>query len=65
MPAEENTLASWKDGLYPPIVRALGHRDPRTLVAAVSCLAALPIDRAAAPAIAYLENPTPTSGNKR
>jgi HEAT repeat protein len=56
-PAEENGLASWKDGLYPPVVRALGHRDTRTLVTAVSCLGSLPIDHAAAPAIAYLENP--------
>ncbi len=55
-PAEENGLANWKDGLYPPVVRALGHRDARTLVAAVSCLGSLPIDHAAAPAIAYLEN---------
>ena len=55
-PAEENRLASWKDGLYPPVVRALGHRDAHTLVAAISCLGALPIDRASSPAIAYLEN---------
>ena len=56
-PAEENGLAGWKDDLYPPVVRALGHKDPQTLIAAVACLGSLPIDRAAAPAIAYLENP--------
>jgi HEAT repeat protein len=56
-PYEENSLAGWKDALYPPVLRALGHRDARTLVAAVACLGALPIDRAAAPAVAYLENP--------
>jgi hypothetical protein len=55
-PAEENRLASWKDGLYQPVVRSLGHRDPRTLVAAVACLGALPMDFGAAPAIAYVEN---------
>ena len=55
-PVEENRLASWKDGLYRPVVRSLGHRDPRTLIAAVACLGALPIDNAALPAIAYLEN---------
>ncbi len=56
-PAEENGLADWKNALYPPVVRALGHRDPHTLIAAISCLGSLPIDRSAAPAIAYLENP--------
>ena len=56
-PAEESTLANWKEGLYQPVVRCLGNRDPRTLVAAVACLGTLPIDNAAAPAVAYLENP--------
>ena len=55
-PAEESKLASWKEGLYQPVVRDLGSRDPSTLVAAVACLGALPIDNAAAPAIAYVEN---------
>ncbi len=55
-PVEENTLANWKDGLYPPVIRCLGNRDARTLVAAVACLGNLPIDHAAAPAIAYIEN---------
>jgi hypothetical protein len=55
-PAEESLLASWKEGLYRPVIRCLGNRDPRTLVAAVACLGSLPIDNAAAPAIAYVEN---------
>ena len=55
-PAEETTLASWKEGLYRPVIRCLGNRDARTLVAAVACLGDLPIDNAAAPAIAYIEN---------
>ena len=56
-PAEETALVKWKESLYRPVVRCLGHRDPRTLVAAVACLGALPIDNAAAPALAYLDNP--------
>ena len=55
-PAEENALATWKEGLYRPVVRSLGNRDPQTLVAAVACLGSLPLDNAAAPAIAYVEN---------
>jgi hypothetical protein len=58
-PIEENTLADWKDGLYPDVVRCLGRRDARTLVAAVACVGAIPIDDPAAPAVAYLENPSP------
>jgi hypothetical protein len=58
-PAEETTLVKWKENLYRPAVRCLGHRDARTLVAAVACLGALPIDNAAAPALAYLDNPIP------
>jgi HEAT repeat protein len=55
-PIEETTLANWKEGLYQPVIRSLGHRDPRTLIAAVACLGTLPIDNAAAPGVAYLEN---------
>jgi hypothetical protein len=57
MPAEENELARWKEGLYRPVVRCLGNRDTRTLVAAIACLGKLPIDDAVAPALAYLDNP--------
>ncbi len=49
----------WKEKIYPSVVRCLGHRDPRTLVAAVKCLGALPVDKAAAPALAYIDNPNP------
>ena len=52
-------LGKWKEKLYQPVVRSLGHRDARTLIAAVACLGALPIDNAAAPALAYLDNPDP------
>ncbi len=56
-PIEEDNLVRWKEQLYGPVVRCLGHRDTNTIVAAVNCLAALPIDAAAAPALAYLDNP--------
>jgi HEAT repeat protein len=55
-PAEELSLVKWKENIYRPVVRCLGNRDPRTLIAAVACLGALPIDNAAAPAMAYLDN---------
>jgi hypothetical protein len=57
--AEESALVKWKEKLYQPVIRCLGHRDARTLVAAIACLGALPIDNAAAPAIAYVDNPIP------
>jgi hypothetical protein len=58
-PAEETSLVKWKENIYRPVVRCLGNRDARTLIAAVACLGALPIDNAAAPAIAYLDNADP------
>lgn len=57
-PAEELSLVKWKEQVYRPVIRCLGQRDPRTLVAAVACLGALPIDSAAAPALAYVDNPS-------
>ncbi len=59
MPAEETALVKWKENIYRPVIRCLGSRDARTLVAAVACLGALPIDNAAAPALAYIDNPSP------
>ncbi len=58
-PAEESSLARWKEKIYYPVIRCLGQRDARTLVAAVKCLGALPIDKAAAPALAYIDNADP------
>ncbi len=55
--AEENVLADWKQGFVTPVVRRLGDREPKTRAAAVACLGLLPIDSAAAPAIAYLDDP--------
>ena len=58
-PAEETTLVKWKESLYRPVIRCLGQHDACTLIAAVACLGELPIDNAAAPALAYIDNPDP------
>ena len=49
----------WKENIYRPVVRCLGCRDARTLVAAIACLGALPVNNAAAPAMAYIDNADP------
>jgi HEAT repeat protein len=56
LPTEENRLATWKDDFRPPVERRLTDREPKSRIAAVACLGNLPIDRAAAPAIAYLND---------
>jgi hypothetical protein len=56
MPVEEQALAEWKGGLHPSVLRCLASPDPTTRMAAVACLGALPVDSAAAPALAYLED---------
>jgi HEAT repeats len=56
-PAEEQVLAEWKGGLYVPVVHCLANRDVPTRVATVACLGTLPIDSAAAAAVAYLDDP--------
>ena len=56
-PVEESSLVRWKEKIYYPVIRCLGQRNARTLVAAVKCLGALPIDKAASPALAYIDNP--------
>lgn len=55
-PVEEETLGNWKEGLYRPALRCLASTDLRTRIGAISCLGFLPIDSAAAPAVAYLES---------
>ena len=45
--------------VYRPVIRCLGQRDARTIVAAIACLGALPVDNAAAPALAYIDNADP------
>jgi hypothetical protein len=56
MPFEEQTLAEWKGALCPPVVRCLASPNESIRMAAVGCLGALPIDSAAAPAIAYIDD---------
>jgi len=56
MPVEEQALAEWKGGLHPSVLRCLASPDAMTRMAAVACLGALPDDRFAAPALAYLED---------
>ena len=50
-PAEENALAAWKAGLYAQARRLLADPTPKGRAAAVMCLAALPLDDKAAPAV--------------
>jgi hypothetical protein len=57
MPVEEQALAEWKGGIHPSVLRCLASPDPTTRMAAVACLGALPVDTAAAPAIAYIDDP--------
>ncbi len=61
---EEIAVAEWKGGdkngaggLLIPSVRRLGDPQPKVRCAAVACFGLLPIDRAAAPAVAYLDDP--------
>ena len=56
IPREEDLLAEWKQGLHTPTVRCLGDKASKVRVAAVACLGLIPIDAAAAPAVAYLED---------
>ena len=58
LPAEESLLAEWKQGFVGLVVHHLGDREPKARAAAVACLGHLPIDAAAAPAIAYLNDPS-------
>lgn len=58
-PAEEDALAEWKEAIHRPIVRCLASQDIPTRLGAVYSLGYLPIDDAAAPAMAYLDDPIP------
>ena len=59
-PAEEEALEVWKASLLTPTVRRLTDRDPAARGAAVACLAKLPINDAAAPAVTCLADPDAT-----
>ena len=56
-PFEEQTLGEWKAAIHVPVVRCLAARDQETRMAAVACLGTLPIDSAAASAVAYVDDP--------
>ena len=56
-PFEEQTLGDWKAAIHVPVVRCLGATDSATRMAAVACLGSLPIDNAAAAAVAYVDDP--------
>lgn len=56
-PTEEAQLGEWKEGFHKPVVRLLGDRAPKARAAAVACLGYLPVNTAAAPALAYLDDP--------
>lgn len=57
-PVEEQALLDWKGGIHPSVVRCLASPDATTRMAAVACLGTAP-DTAAAPAIAYIDDPNP------
>lgn len=57
-PAQDDALAAWKEAFLAPVVRRLAEPQPILRSAAITCLAALPIDSAAAPAVAYLNDPS-------
>jgi hypothetical protein len=57
---QEMTLAEFKDAFYPTAKLRLGDAEPAARAAAVACFGLLPIDQAAEPALAYLEDPNGT-----
>jgi hypothetical protein len=52
-------LVAWKEQLHASAARALGDQDPKVRAGAVACLARLPLDDKAAPAVAYLKDRDP------
>ena len=59
LPIEENVLAEWKQGFHTGVVRCLADPHETARASAVACLGALPMDRAAAPAVAYVDDASP------
>ena len=56
---EEQVLADWKQGFHTGVVRRLADAEEGSRAAAVACLGALPMDQAAVPAVAYVDDPSP------
>jgi HEAT repeat protein len=54
---EEKTLATWKESFHAEVLRCLADAQPALRMSAVACLAALPLDSMAEPAVAYLADP--------
>ncbi|OJW06905.1 MAG: hypothetical protein BGO49_16760 [Planctomycetales bacterium 71-10] len=54
---DELKVSEWKEGIHPAVVRCLANADVRTRAAAIYSLGFLPIEAAAAPALAYAEDP--------
>jgi hypothetical protein len=65
LPVEEQVLSEWHESFHPHVVRRLGDREPKSRQAAVACLGQLPIDPAAAPAMAYLDDLRPEAAPVR
>ena len=57
LPAEEESLVGWKEGLTAPVVRRLGDRESKARMVAVACLGRNPGNATAAQAVAYLDDP--------
>lgn len=55
---DELKVSEWKEGIHPAVVRCLASADVRTRAAAIYSLGFLPIEAAAAPALAYAEDPS-------
>jgi hypothetical protein len=55
---EETTLADWKNAFHSQVLPRRGDRDPKGRAAAVACLASIPLDNLASPAVACLEDAT-------
>jgi HEAT repeat protein len=58
LPVEIDYLADWKEGMVVPVKQRLSDRESKSRVAAVACLGTMPLDKVAAPAIPYLEDPS-------
>ncbi|HEU5117347.1 MAG TPA: HEAT repeat domain-containing protein, partial [Isosphaeraceae bacterium] len=59
MSIEVENVANWKENLHTLVVRALADPEPKVRAAAVTCLAALPLDDEARPAVAYIHDASP------
>ncbi len=59
MSIEVENVANWKENLHTLVVRALADPEPKVRAAAVTCLAALPLDEQARPAVAYIHDASP------